>query len=48
MAGTAVKKLQLNDETMWGGSPYRNREAGALKSVKLKPGALIGEKTWRA
>ena len=23
--GTAREELQLNDETMWGGSPYRNR-----------------------
>lgn len=22
--GTAREELQLNDETMWGGSPYRN------------------------
>lgn len=31
--GTAREELQLNDETMWGGSPYRNDRPEALKSL---------------
>ena len=31
--GTAREELQLNDETMWGGSPYRNDKPEALESL---------------
>lgn len=31
--GTAREELQLNDETMWGGSPYRNDKPEALASL---------------
>ena len=29
--GTAHEEIQLNEETMWGGSPYRNDNPNALK-----------------
>lgn len=31
--GTAKEEIQLNDETLWGGSPYRNDKAEALGSL---------------
>lgn len=32
--GTAREELQLNDETMWGGSPYQNDKPEALGSME--------------
>lgn len=32
--GTAREELQLNDETMWGGSPYQNDKPEALGSLE--------------
>ena len=29
--GTTHEEIQLNEETMWGGSPYRNDNPNALK-----------------
>lgn len=40
--GTAREELQLNEETMWGGSPYRNDSPGALSNLP-KVRALIFE-----
>ncbi len=31
--GTEVERLQLNEETMWGGSPYRNDNPEALQAL---------------
>ena len=32
--GTAREELQLNEETVWGGSPYRNDNPEALKHLE--------------
>ena len=40
--GTAREELQLNDETMWGGSPYRNDKPEALARK------LLCRKAWYA
>lgn len=31
--GTATEELQLNEETVWGGSPYRNDNPNALAAL---------------
>ena len=31
--GTSREELQLNEETLWAGSPYRNEKEGALDSL---------------
>lgn len=42
--GTAREELQLNDETMWGGSPYRNDRPEALKSLPQVRELILPEK----
>ena len=31
--GTSREELQLNEETLWAGGPYRNEKEGALDSL---------------
>lgn len=31
--GTSIEELQLNEETVWGGGPYRNDNPKALSSL---------------
>lgn len=45
--GTAREELQLNDETMWGGSPYRNDKPEALESLPQVRELIFAGKTWR-
>jgi alpha-L-fucosidase 2 len=46
--GTSHEELQLNDETFWGGSPYRNDKADALKALPEVRQLIFDGKTTEA
>lgn len=46
--GTAREELQLNDETMWGGSPYQNDKPEALGSMEQVRELIFAEKNMDA
>lgn len=46
--GTIREEIQLNEETMWGGSPYRNEKEGALDSLPAIRKLIFEGKTMEA
>lgn len=46
--GTSREELQLNEETLWGGGPYRNDNPKALESLAEVRNLIFSEKTMDA
>lgn len=46
--GTAREELQLNEETMWGGSPYQNDSPAALNCLQKVRGLIFEDKNMEA
>jgi alpha-L-fucosidase 2 len=46
--GTAREKIQLNEETFWGGAPYENNNPNALKNLKEVRSLIFNDKTKEA
>lgn len=46
--GTGREELQLNEETMWGGGPYRNDNPKALQSLNEVRDLVFAGKNWEA
>lgn len=44
--GTSHEELQLNEETLWGGGPYRNDNPKALESLNEVRKLILQERQW--